>query len=169
MISGHPGHWNHYSQLASVWSAVIILVTGITVLRFRQGKSQNTRYSRQLAKLCVDKKKLIAWSNDIFKTEIEGLSLIIKLCMVFFLLLKIISDLRSPETCRLENILTVPPFSFTLSTRRTYLCLVGMSADLHVWTRAQQEYVCVCVCVCVAYVYVREPIVGSNKCLSILT
>ena len=39
-------------------------------------------------------------------------------------------DLRSPETCRLENILTVPPFSFTLSTNLPYLCLVGMSADL---------------------------------------
>ncbi|CAI8027600.1 Nudix hydrolase 8, partial [Geodia barretti] len=36
----------------------------------------------------------------------------------------------SPETCRLEKTLTVPPPSLTLSTSPTYLCLVGTSADL---------------------------------------
>ena len=39
-------------------------------------------------------------------------------------------DLRSPDTWRLENILTIPPLSLTDSTSLTYLFLVGTSADL---------------------------------------
>ena len=41
-----------------------------------------------------------------------------------------INHSRSPDKCRLEKILMVPPLSLTLSTRATYLCRVGRSADL---------------------------------------
>ena len=37
---------------------------------------------------------------------------------------------RSPDTCKLENILTSPPASLTLSTKLTYLRLFSMSCDL---------------------------------------
>ena len=40
------------------------------------------------------------------------------------------NHLRSPDKCKLEKILMMPPLSLTLSTRATYLCRVGRSADL---------------------------------------
>lgn len=40
-------------------------------------------------------------------------------------------DLRSPDTCKLEKILTSPPLSLTLSTKATYFFLVATSRALN--------------------------------------
>ena len=52
---------------------------------------------------------------------------------IYIFILQLISfwlNLRSPDTCRLENILTSPPFSLTASTILIYLFLFCTSWDL---------------------------------------
>jgi hypothetical protein len=58
---------------------------------------------------------------------------------IYIFILQLISfwlNLRSPDTCRLENILTSPPFSLTASTILIYLFLFCTSWDL-----AKQNYI----------------------------